>query len=181
MTKGSSQLVVFFLLLMMHRSFLPVLTVFVAISSASAQGTDSTSKGKSVLQGVYTEEQATRGDGEQQSNCSACHGTENYSGAAFAKAWIGRTAFDLFDQLKTTMPEDNPGGLSAQQYTDVIAYIFKINGFPAGTEPLSTDPEVLRLIKIEAKPDKQTALGPRSMRIRPMFRPHVPASPSAKR
>ena len=43
----------------------------------------------------------------------------------------GKERMDLFDQIKTTMPDDNPGGLSVQQYTDVVAYIFKINGMPA--------------------------------------------------
>ena len=140
------------------RLFLPTAFLAAAISSVQAQSdttrpkTDTTSREKSVLTGVYTEEQATKGDGEHQANCSACHGTENYAGDAFTKNWVGRTAFDLFDQLKTTMPEDNPGGLSTQQYTDIIAYIFKINGLPAGTAALPADPEALRLIKIEMKP-----------------------------
>lgn len=166
--------------------------VVVTVSTAQAQSTDSTSRQKSVLAGVYTEEQATKGDTEHQANCSACHGTENYSGETFVKNWVGRTAFDLFDQLKTTMPEDNPGGLSAQQYTDIIAYIFKINGLPAGTSALPADPEALRLIKIEVKPPSQQfsrQKAPTARRlatvasVRPStrYRPHIPASPSVER
>jgi mono/diheme cytochrome c family protein len=137
---------------------------------AQAQSTDSTA-GKSVWQGVYTEEQATRGDTEHQNNCNSCHGTEKYSGENFTKNWVGRTVFDLFDQIKTTMPDDNPGGLSAQQYKDVVAYILKTNGFPAGTDSLPSDPEAMRLLKIDAKPNKQAAL-------RPMYHPHahIPAT-----
>jgi mono/diheme cytochrome c family protein len=176
-------------------SRLPVLALTilgVAFGSAGAQSTDSTSRQKSVLQGVYSDEQATRGDSEHQANCGACHGTENYAGDAFVRTWAGRTAFDLFDQLKTTMPEDNPGGLSAQQYTDIIAYIFKINGLPAGAEPLPADPEALRLIRIEAKSaGAQAALvtppAARRHAVRgasrrsTSYHPHAPASPSAKR
>jgi len=138
--------------------------VFIA-SIADAQSTDSTA-GKSVWQGVYTEEQATRGDTEHQNNFSSCHGTEKYAGDAFTKNWVGRTVFDLFDQIRTTMPDDNPGGLSAQQYKDVVAYILKTNGIPAGTDSLSNDPEAMRLLRIDAKPDKHTAL-------RPMYHPHA--------
>ena len=164
-----------------------------ALVPVVARAQDSTAAaGKSVWKGVYTEAQATRGESEQQNNCAACHGTEKYSGEAFTKAWIGRTAFDLFDQIKTTMPDDNPGGLSVQQYTDVVAYIFKINGMPAGTDSLSSDPEALRQIRIEAKPPSQTALGRsiragvgvshlRSAQLRPMFHPHVSRSPTATR
>lgn len=157
-----------------------------------AQSADSTGQ-KSVLSGVFTEEQAAKGDSEHQANCIACHGAENYTGEKWAKNWIGRTAFDLFDQLKTTMPEDNPGGLSAQQYTDIIAYIFKINGLPSGAAVLPADPEALRLIKIEAKPSSPGAMsGGRasasrrvattgSTRLARSYRPHVRVSHSAKR
>jgi len=180
---------------MFRRSVIPAVTTIAlctAVGSARAQGTDSThASTKSVLQGVFTDEQAARGDAEHQANCTACHSTTNYSGAAFAKTWAGRTAFDLFDQLRTTMPEDNPGGLSAQQYTDIVAYIFKINGLPAGAEPLSTDPEALRLIRIEVKPDSQFVRGvrgraaaparTRASRLRPLYFPHAPVSSPATR
>ena len=169
----------------MRRPLLFVFAVCIASVSAHAQTPDSTANaGKSVWQGVYNEEQATRGDTEHQNNCTTCHGTEKYAGDTFVKAWVGRTAFDLFDQLKTTMPDDNPGGLSAQQYTDIIAYIFKVNGMPAGTDTLSTDPEALRRIKIDAKPDKQSALDRsgrpllavshrRLSHPQPMYHPHA--------
>ena len=149
----------------MPRFFLLLAAPFLIAGIAQAQSTDSTA-GKSVWQGVYTEEQATRGDTEHQNNCSSCHGTEKYSGDAFTKNWIGRTVFDLFDQIKTTMPDDNPGGLSAQQYKDVVAYILKTNGIPAGTDSLPNDPEAMRLLRIDAKPNKQSAL-------RPMYHPHA--------
>ena len=148
----------------MSRFFLFLAAPVLIASIARAQSTDST--GKSVWQGVYTEEQATRGDTEHQNNCSSCHGTEKYAGDAFTKNWVGRTVFDLFDQIRTTMPDDNPGGLSAQQYKDVVAYILKTNGIPAGTDSLSNDPEAMRLLRIDAKPDKHTAL-------RPMYHPHA--------
>jgi hypothetical protein len=149
----------------MSRFFRFFAASFFVAGFAHAQSTDSTA-GKSVWQGVYTEEQATRGDSEHQNNCSSCHGTEKYAGDAFTKNWVGRTVFDLFDQIRTTMPDDNPGGLSAQQYKDVVAYILKTNGIPAGTDSLPNDPEAMRLLRIDAKPNKQTAL-------RPMYHPHA--------
>src|SRR5215216_6016616 len=177
----------------MRRQLLSILFASSAVAvAARAQTPDSTANaGKSVWQGVYNEPQAARGDTEHQNNCTSCHGTEKYSGEAFAKAWIGRTAFDLFDQLKTTMPDDNPGGLSVQQYTDIVAYIFKVNGMPAGADSLPADPEAMRHIKIDAKPDKQTALGRSGLpligvsqslvRPRPLFHPHAALPPTATR
>ena len=173
----------------------PLLSIFalcIAAASAQSQTPDSAaSTGKSVWQGVYNDAQAARGDTEHQNNCTTCHGTEKYSGDAFVKAWVGRTAFDLFDQIKTTMPDDNPGALSVQQYTDIVAYIFKVNGMPAGPDSLPADPEVMRHIRIDAKPDKQTALGRRGwamlgvsqslVRPRPMFHPHASLPKTAAR
>lgn len=163
-------------LLRMRRFLTAAAVLFFAFTSAEAQ--DSTAavpaSGKSVWTGVFTESQAARGDTEHQTNCTTCHGTEKYAGEAFTTNWIGRTAFDLFDQLKTTMPDDNPGSLSAQQYVDIIAFIFKVNGLPAGTDSLTTDTEALRLIKIDPKPDKQTAL-------RPMYHPHSPITSTTAR
>lgn len=179
----------------MRRQLLSILCLSVSTAASAAAQDSSATNGKSVWQGVYTEAQAARGDSEHQNNCSACHGTEKYAGEAFTKAFFGRTVFDLFDQIKTTMPDDNPGGLQVQQYLDVVAYILKINGMPAGTDSLSSDPEALRRIKIEAKPDKQTALWHsvpggssvthlRSASLRPMYHPHASAlgtSPTATR
>src|SRR3982751_4098650 len=149
----------------MRRFFVLVFFSAVAATAAHAQTPDSTAPaapGKSALQGVYADGQAARGDNEHASNCTSCHSTTNYAGAAFVKTWVGRTAFDLFDQLRTTMPDDSPGSLSLQQYVDIVAYILKINGYPAGTDSLSTDPEALRLVRLEAKKDSQTARVPRS-------------------
>jgi mono/diheme cytochrome c family protein len=157
----------------MLRPFFFFVISSLAVATAGAQA-DSSANGKSVWKGVYTEEQATRGDAEHQNNCSSCHGTEKYAGEAFTKNWVGRTVYDLFDQIKTTMPDDNPGGLSFQQYKDVVAFILKTNGIPAGTDSLPGDPEAMRLLKIDAKPDKQTAL-------RPMYHPHAHVTPAAAR
>lgn len=134
-----------------------ILALIVALAvtgrSASAQtSTDSTPSGKSVLHGVYSEAQAARGEETNRTYCTSCHGTENYTGDTFKRTWLGRTLFDLFDRIRTTMPEDNPNGLTAQQYTDVIVYILKLNGFPAGPDSLPPDQEAMRQIKIEVKP-----------------------------
>jgi S-disulfanyl-L-cysteine oxidoreductase SoxD len=181
----------------MRRFFVSVFFLAVPLALAGAQTPDSTAPvlpGKSALQGVFTESQATRGDSEHQTNCVSCHSTTNYAGDAFAKAWIGRTAFDLFEQLRTTMPDDSPGSLSQQQYVDIVAYILKINGYPAGTDSLSTDPEALRLVRLEAKKDSHTTFAPRASRtvsasllrsagLRPagLYHPHAVIAPTASR
>ena len=55
------------------------------------------------------------------------------------------------------MTDDSPGSLSQQQYVDIVAYIDSY-GYPSGADSLSTDPEALRLIRLEAKKDLRTVL-----------------------
>ena len=51
------------------------------------------------------------------------------------------------------MPTDDPGTYSRQVVTDVIAYMFKVNGFPAGSVDLATAADSLKDITIQsAKP-----------------------------
>jgi mono/diheme cytochrome c family protein len=140
----------------MFRIAFAVVTLAVASQTAQAQSNGSPPAGaKSALAGAYTAEQATRGENEHRMLCTSCHTTTNYSGATFKQLWTGRTVYDLFDLIKGTMPQDNPSGLSDQQYADIVAYILKLNGYPAGSEPLPADPEALRPIKIDPKPDQE--------------------------
>ena len=101
--------------------------------------------------GAYTETQAARGEATYRANCTSCHATSAYVGDAFVRAWDGRTAFDLFELIRTTMPNDNPGRLSRQEYADIVAYMFKLNRFPPGERPLPADDEGLKQVRIEAK------------------------------
>ena len=115
---------------------------------------------RSVAVGVYTEEQAIRGKSAFDVNCASCHLPSDHSGDQFRMDWFGRNVYDLFKVLKTTMPEDNIGGLSDDDYTRVIAYILKLNGFPAGKDSLASDSTMLRQLRI-APADSAKAPGRR--------------------
>jgi mono/diheme cytochrome c family protein len=107
---------------------------------------------QSTLRGAYTEAQAAQGEATYRANCTSCHATSAYTGDAFVRAWDSRSAFDLFELIRTTMPIDNPGRLSREQYADIVAYLFKLNRLPAGDRPLPADDEGLKQVRIEAKP-----------------------------
>lgn len=115
-----------------------------AATVAQAQGSDI----KPASAGVYKEGQAVLGDSVFQQTCLSCHTPAFHSDEQFRMNWIGRTVYDLFKLLKTTMPEDNIGGLSDDDYTRVIAYILKLNGFPAGADSLSADSLAQKRIRI---------------------------------
>ena len=114
-------------------------------SRAAAQTAPDTVR--TAAEGVYTAEQASRGEMTFRSSCGNCHGTAQFSGAEFRKLWTGRTAYELFDQLRNTMPLDNPGGFSAEEYTAVIAYLLSLNRYPAGASSLPATDAGLKLVR----------------------------------
>ena len=66
---------------------------------------------------------------------------------------VADTADALYENLRTTMPKDNPGVLKPQEYADVIAYLFKINQLPPGDAELKGTKAALKQVTIEA-PEK---------------------------
>lgn len=108
--------------------------------------------GGSVLDGVFTEAQASRGEATFRRVCSACHDPGEFSGGRFRLTWVGQSAADLFDTIATLMPEGDPGSLTPAQYAGVVAYLLQLNGYPAGEADLPTSLSALRGLEIVAAP-----------------------------
>ena len=114
---------------------------------------------RSVWDGVYSKEQAKRGQAVYERECARCHGQsleggENapaLAGADFLNRWNGKTAGAFYEKLRKTMPTDDPGNLSTREYADLAAYTFSANGFPAGDKELDRDAAALNEIRIEPK------------------------------
>ena len=126
----------------------PILSALVLIAAAGAAEAQTAAEMRPASAGVYKEAQAISGDSLFQRNCIACHTPQFHADEQFRMNWLGRTVYDLFKLLKTTMPEDNIGGMSDEDYTRVIAYILKLNGFPAGSDSLSADSLAQKRIRI---------------------------------
>ncbi|MCY4635717.1 MAG: cytochrome c [Acidobacteria bacterium] len=120
-------------------------------AEAAAHGAAGQSDG-SVLDGVFTESQASRGEATFRRVCSACHDTNEFSGGRFRLTWVGQSAGDLFDTIATLMPEGDPGSLTPRQYAGVVAYLLQINGYPAGEADLPTSLSALRAMEIVQAP-----------------------------
>jgi mono/diheme cytochrome c family protein len=128
--------------------------LFLAVSLCCASPAAAQTAGKpplerSVREGVYTQAQAERGQTTFRQICGSCHTLADFSGEGFLRRWNGIALATFFDVMSTTMPQDNPGGLTAQQYADVIAYFLSQNRLPAGATELPTEVEVLSKIAIQ--------------------------------
>jgi S-disulfanyl-L-cysteine oxidoreductase SoxD len=119
--------------------------LLVSAGSLAAQAPDTTSR---PAAGAYTDDQATRGEQTYQAACASCHTLAYHTDEQFRHNWFGRNVYELFKVLRSTMPEDNPGGLSDEDYARVIAYILKLNGFAAGSDSIPVDSLVMRRIRI---------------------------------
>jgi S-disulfanyl-L-cysteine oxidoreductase SoxD len=116
----------------------------------------------SVWDGIYSAEQARRGEGLYRQECASCHGEKLEGrgqapplvGADFTMDWNGMTVGDLFEKMQTSMPADQPGHLSREQNATLLAFLLKANKFPPGAAELSTDGERLRQIRFEAAKTK---------------------------
>lgn len=93
---------------------------------------------------AYTEEQAGRGAATFGKVCIECHARKDISDAEFKGKWNGRSAFDFFDRIRSTMPESDPGSLGRAAYLDLTAYMLQLNGTAAGTAPLPDDDAALK-------------------------------------
>ena len=144
------------------------ITIFIVLvsqvpRSVMAHAAQAPAGTRSVLDGVYTEDQAKRGQGRYR-RCILCHlddlqgdpakQASSIAGEAFLEKWIGHTLKELFEKTSTTMPQDSPGSLSPPEYADVLSYMLQVNKFPSGKEELSAQSAQLDRILIEKpRPD----------------------------
>jgi mono/diheme cytochrome c family protein len=120
--------------------------------------TSATEPARSVWDGLFTEEQAKRGETLYMSSCAYCHGLDLRGGETppplaegqFRANWDGLSVGDLFERIRITMPQDRPGTLTRQQVADVLAFIFSKNEFPAGKTELPTQTDILKQYAFKA-------------------------------
>ena len=111
---------------------------------------------RTVWDGIYSEEQAARGEKLYADRCGKCHGdtlggqeaAPALTGTTFYANWEGEVLEALFDRMRSTMPQDKPGSLSRAQNADILAHMLHTGGFPAGPMPLDGQAGALSTITI---------------------------------
>ena len=134
------------------------MTAILCVTVTAGFGSISAQKSKTQWDGVYTAEQAKRGQAQYQDKCSSCHGPDltggemapALTGGDFATNWNDLSVGDLFERIRISMPQNNPGSLSRAQNAEVVAFILQKGSYPAGTEELSGQTDVLNGIKFLA-------------------------------
>jgi mono/diheme cytochrome c family protein len=125
--------------------------------------------------GYYTEAQAERGKGYFRGSCGMCHAADRSQpdkrdliappGRGFVAGPVHiqinlesdesfdrwRNVGSLFNKIRTSMPLVDGGALSTEAYVDIVAYLLRERGLPAGKEELKSDPEMLMGYNIPEK------------------------------
>ncbi len=124
-----------------------------------------------VWDGVYTTEQAKRGQKVYEKACIYCHladltgGSEAAApplvGTSFLSRWNQRPLADLFVVMAETMPKDGvpfggepPVEVELEEYLDIIAYVLMRNGAPSGNAELPADERLAQLVITQKMPGR---------------------------
>src|SRR5881397_4283170 len=116
------------------------------VSAVQAQ---SQAPGKTVLDGVYSDAQATRGQATYTAHCRTCHGdalegisAPELTGNRFIEHWRE----DMLDTIYNFIKENMPVGRAADakripdnDYLDILTHILNVNGYRAGANDLTPD------------------------------------------
>jgi S-disulfanyl-L-cysteine oxidoreductase SoxD len=122
-------------------------------SGVAAQAT------KTNWDAIYSDAQATRGEELYVKKCGSCHGAALEGsemapplvGPDFNANWDNLTVGELVERMRTTMPQEDPGSLSRAQNADLMAYMLRKAGAPAGPADLPGAADALNAIKYKAQ------------------------------
>jgi mono/diheme cytochrome c family protein len=95
--------------------------------------------------GPFTQEQVDVGRVAYNANCSACHGYNLQNGThrtplvgqSFIVGWGQRSTLEYYRYVSYRMPYREPGSLSPETYSAIVAYILAANGSLPGNAPMT--------------------------------------------
>ena len=132
----------------------------VATSMVTAESAEELTQGTVTSAGVFTDEQAQRGEDTYMQECAACHLDDLLGdgiappllGVPFYFRWSELSIGDMYAAIRTTMPQGAPASLSTQGYIDIIAFLLQVNEYPSGDSELPTEESMLQQIVVDETP-----------------------------
>ena len=144
--------------------------------------------GQTLNDGIYTGEQAMRGQSLYQKRCSACHGANlagrtgpPLTGDDFLSNWDTHPLLELANKILKTMPKDDTDPLTPQESADLLAYILQSSRFPSGRVELILNEAALKDVTFPRRAGTQAAEPPtaparaRAARCPPRGAPPTPS------
>lgn len=130
-------------------------------SPARVAAQDESPDGK-IWDGAFTAAQADRGEKSfLEGPCAGCHQRDlsgdparngpPLKGDNFFAHYENGSVNDLFVKIRDTMPPNANAALTEEAKLDVVAFLLRANGFPAGKEELKMEQESLENIRMVRK------------------------------
>jgi ankyrin repeat protein len=115
---------------------------------------------KTIWDGVFTDQQAQRGQQVYQRACAACHldslqgdaVSPPLTGSGFLARFTGQSAHEMVQNLRASMPQNAPDSLGDRAYIDLVSYLLKANGSKTGALELPLDVAELEKIAVVDQP-----------------------------
>ena len=130
-----------------------------SIGAAPAPAPSPPPSARTTAQGVYTADQAFAGATLYAVHCAMCHGQDQEGTfevpplkGKFTANWGHAPIGALFDYMSKAMPQFAPGALSAEDNTNLLAFLLKANGMPAATRALPVEKASLDAITFVPPP-----------------------------
>src|SRR5437867_2382159 len=103
--------------------------------------------GKTILDGVYSDAQVTRGKAFYTAVCSGCHGdalegvsAPQLTGNRFIEHWREDMLDTIYNYIRQNMPRGRPPDakpIPDNDYLDILTYILEVNGYRTGQSELT--------------------------------------------
>jgi hypothetical protein len=121
---------------------------FMVLSIPAVQA-QSQAPGKSVLDGVFSDAQARRGQAAYTAHCSTCHGdalegvsAPELTGKHFLERWREDTLDTVYNFIRENMPfgrAPDAKRIPDNDYLDILTHILNVNGYRSGATDLRPD------------------------------------------
>jgi len=131
-----------------RRKAAPFCFAFLLLCRPAAQAQSQTPV-KSVLDGVFSEAQAKRGQIAYTTYCSACHGdvlegvsAPELTGSHFLERWREDMLDTIYNFIRENMPQGraaDAGRIPDSEYLDILVHMLNMNGYRAGASDLTAD------------------------------------------
>lgn len=105
---------------------------------------DHSGKAVTILDGVFSADQAAKGQAEYTAKCVRCHeGSEAdgpiLMGRSFIERWREDSLYVLYNFVKTRMPPDGTIMLTDAEYLQIVSYLLNANGYDPGPKELTAE------------------------------------------
>ena len=138
------------------------IAIVAAIATAPVAWAQEPAAARTTTAGIYSSEQADRGQALFDAKCQSCHGAEfeggtlapALKGSEFLAPFQGKPLRRIYSRIISTMPPDDIGSRTESETLTLVALVLRANGYAAGSDALARADD-LNAIIVAPPPEMQ--------------------------